>query len=85
VTFRQALQKMHHAKLEPHSLATRMVYLLILEQGEKQYSTRAIGAELGITLVTAKNSLDTLLEAGLIQIIQPSAGSRPAQFRAIEL
>lgn len=76
---------MKHAALEPHGLAARLVYLYILEQGEGQYSTRTIAGELGITIVTAKSALDALLEANLLQTIQPSAGSRPAIFRAVEI
>jgi biotin operon repressor len=66
------------------SVHDKLVWLFIALQGEKEYSSRALAAEMETNHISVKNSITTLREAGLLLETVPSSGQRPARLKALE-
>jgi hypothetical protein len=82
VTAKVLLSSFGKAPLKDVPLAARLVWAHIFLHGAGRYSSRQLGAALGITHVTAERSLTLLIEIGLVLVLEQAAGSVAALFEA---
>lgn len=75
MTAKSLLIKFGKAPLKDLPLAARLVWAWLDQYGVGRYSSRQLGAALGITNVAAKNALDLLEAQGLIVVLEKAAGS----------
>lgn len=70
-------------RFEGLSPAQRLIWYFIRDQGEGQYSTRKLAEALGLgSPHTAHKALLVLQGRGLLEVIEPASGRRPALLRA---
>jgi predicted transcriptional regulator len=60
----------------------KLVWYHVLAEGVGEYPVRRLAEELGITTASAQKALAALVERGLLEVVEPAAGSRGGKYRA---
>jgi len=60
----------------------KLLWFYIRDQGEGRYSIRELAESLDLTTAAVQRNLKALVERGLLEVLEPPAGSRPGTYRA---
>ena len=60
----------------------KLLWFYIRDQGEGRYSIRELAESLDLTTAAVQRNLKALVERGLLEVLEPPAGSRPGAYRA---
>jgi DNA-binding MarR family transcriptional regulator len=60
----------------------KLLWFYIRDRGEGRYSIRELSESLDLTTAAVQRNLKALVERGLLEVLEPPAGSRPGTYRA---